>query len=55
MEFSKQTTNLITAIKHLPPDVVAQDSLNIGVHQNLENGKEYIVIWVNKTESQVTV
>ena len=47
MEFSNQTTNLITAIKNLPPDIVAQDSLNIGVHQNLEKGKEYIVIWVS--------
>ena len=47
-EFSKQTASLITAIKHLPPDVVAQDSLNIGVSQNLENGKEHIIIWLSE-------
>ena len=48
MEYSKQTMNIVNAIKNLPPDIVAQDRLNIGVHKSSENGKEYIVVWLNE-------
>ena len=55
MEFSKQTINLLNAIKNLPPDIAPQDRLNIGVHQDSENGREYIVIWLNEDKKQVIV
>lgn len=48
MDYSIYTANIIEAIKNLPPDIVAQDRLNIGVHKSLENGKEYIVVWLNE-------
>ena len=48
MIITEQTQEIVNAVRNISSDKVKQENLHIEVSQNIETGKEHIIIWCDE-------